>query len=45
VGAFRRLKEFLTRTSILKFPDMESDFLVCIDASNEGLRGVLMQDG
>ena len=35
----------LTTTSILKFPDMDADFLVCTDASKEGLGGVLMQDG
>jgi hypothetical protein len=27
-----------------KGPDMDTDFLVCIDASKEGLGGVLMQD-
>jgi hypothetical protein len=35
--AFRRLKELLTTTSILKVPDMDEDFLVCTDASKEGL--------
>jgi hypothetical protein len=45
VEAFRRLKELLTTTSILKVPDMDADFLVCTDASKEGLGGVLMQDG
>jgi hypothetical protein len=43
--AFRRLKEFLTTTSILKVPDTDADFLVCTDASKEGLGRVLMQDG
>jgi hypothetical protein len=43
--AFRRLKELLTTASILKVPDMDADFLVCTDASKEGLGGVLMQDG
>ena len=43
--AFRRLKELLTITQILKFPDMDEEFLVCIDTSKEGLGGVLMQDG
>jgi hypothetical protein len=42
--AFRRLKELLTTTPILKFPNMDVEFLVCIDASNKGLGGVLMQD-
>jgi len=43
--AFQRLKELLTTGSILKVPDMDADFLVCTDASKEGLGGVLMQDG
>jgi hypothetical protein len=45
VEAFRRLKELLMTTSILKVPDMDEDFLVCTDASKEGLGRVLMQDG
>jgi hypothetical protein len=40
--AFWRLKELLRSTSILKVPNMDTDFLVCIDASKEGLDGVLM---
>jgi hypothetical protein len=43
--AFRRLKELLITTLIPKVPDMDADFLVCTDASKEGLGGVLMQDG
>jgi hypothetical protein len=43
--AFWRLKELLTIVSILKVHDMDMDFLVCIDASKEGLGGVFMQDG
>ena len=42
--AFQRLKELLTTTPILRVPDMDADFLVCTDASKEGLGGVLMQD-
>jgi hypothetical protein len=42
--AFRRLKELLTTTPILKSPDMDEDFLVCNDASKEGLGIILMQD-
>ena len=42
--AFRRLKELLTTAPILKVPDMDADFSVCTDASQEGLGGVLMQD-
>jgi hypothetical protein len=45
VEEFRRLKELLTSTLILKVPDMDANFLVCIDAYKEGLGGVLMQDG
>jgi hypothetical protein len=43
--AFRKLKELLTTTPILKVPDMDVDLLVCTDASKEGLGEVLMQDG
>jgi hypothetical protein len=42
--AFRRLKELLTMTLILKVPDMYVGFLVRTDASKEGLGGVLMKD-
>jgi hypothetical protein len=35
----------LTKTLILKVYDMDMNFLVCIDASKEGLGGVLMQYG
>ena len=42
--SFQRLKELLTKTPILKVPDMDADFLVCIDKSKEVLGRVLMQD-
>jgi hypothetical protein len=42
---FRRLKELLITTLILKVSDMDTDFLVYTDASQEGLGGVLMQEG
>jgi hypothetical protein len=42
VEAFRRLKELLKTTPILKVPDMDVNFLVCTDASKEGLGRVLM---
>jgi hypothetical protein len=45
VEAFWRLNELWTIAPILKVPDMDVDFLVCTDASKEGLGGVLMQDG
>jgi len=40
-----QLKELLTTAPILKAPDMDANFLVCTDASKEGLGGVLKQDG
>jgi hypothetical protein len=43
--SFRRLKELLTTAPILKVPDMDAEFLVCTDASKEGLGRILMQDG
>jgi hypothetical protein len=43
VEEFRRLKELLTTTLILKVSDMDTNFLVCTDASKEGLGRVLMQ--
>ena len=42
--AFWRLKELLTTAPILKVPVMDTDFLVCTDASKEGFGEVLMQD-
>ena len=45
IEAFRRLKELLKTTMILKVPNMDTYFLVCTNASKEGLGGVLMQDG
>jgi hypothetical protein len=44
VEEFWRLKELLTSASILNFPNMDENFLVCTDASKEGLGRVLMQD-
>jgi hypothetical protein len=35
----------LKTTPILKVLDMDTKFLVCTDASKEGLGGILMQDG
>jgi hypothetical protein len=42
--AFWRLKDLLTKTPILKVPNIDVDFLVCTNASKEGLGGALMQD-
>jgi hypothetical protein len=35
----------LTTTPILKVADPDKDFIVCVDASKEGLGGVLTQEG
>jgi hypothetical protein len=42
---FQTLKHLLTHAPVLKIADPEADFLVCIDACKEGIRGVLMQKG
>ena len=42
--AFKELKHRLTTAPILRVPNMDKDFLVCTDASEEGLGAVLMQD-
>jgi hypothetical protein len=39
---FQTLKHLLTHAPMLKINDLETDFLVCIDAYKEGLGGVLM---
>jgi hypothetical protein len=39
------MNELLTSTSILKVADPDKDFTVCVDASKEGLGGVLTQEG
>jgi hypothetical protein len=43
--AFRRLKDLLMTTPIPMVRNIDEDFLVCTDASKEGLGRVLMQDG
>jgi hypothetical protein len=42
---FHNIIELLTSTPISKVPDMDKELLVCIDASKEGLGGVLIQEG
>jgi len=42
---FSKLKELLTTAPILKIADPYKDFVVCTNASNEGLGGVLIQEG
>lgn len=43
--AFETLKERLIRASVLTIPDPHGDFFIRIDASIEGLGGVLSQNG
>ena len=38
------MKNILTSAPILKIADPKKDFVVCTDACNQGLGGVLMQD-
>jgi hypothetical protein len=42
---FDKLKGLLTTTPILRVEDHDKDFIVCMDASKKGFRGVLTQDG
>jgi hypothetical protein len=43
--SFQELKKRLTTTPMLTMPDMEKPFSIYYDASGQGLRFVLMQDG
>ena len=43
--AFQELKRALTSAPILVVPDPTADFVVCTDASLDGIGVVLMQDG
>jgi hypothetical protein len=42
---FNKMKELLTSTLVLKVAYPDKDFIVCVDASKEGLGGVLTQEG
>ena len=42
--SFQQLKNLPTSAPILKIADPEKDFVVCTNACNRGLGGVLMQD-
>jgi hypothetical protein len=44
-ASFQKLKKRLTTAPILVMPDMEKPFSIYCDASGQGLRCVLMQDG
>ena len=43
--SFQHLKQLLTSAPILRIVDPNEDFIVCTDACNEGLSGVLSQNG
>jgi hypothetical protein len=42
---FNKLKELLMTAPILKVAYLDKDFTICVDASKEGLGGVLTQEG
>lgn len=42
---FNKLKDLLTTAPILKVADPDKDFIICVDASKEGIGGVLTQEG
>jgi hypothetical protein len=42
---FQQFKNLLTSAPILRIVDPNEDFIVCIDACKEGLRGFLSQNG
>jgi hypothetical protein len=39
--SFNKMKELLTLALILKVADPDKDFTICVDASKEGLGGVV----
>ena len=39
---FQNIKHLLMTAPILQIADLDGDFVVCMDASKEGIRGVLM---
>ena len=43
--SFKKLKTLLTTAPILRIADPNKDFVVCTYACNDGLAGVLTQDG
>ena len=43
--SFKKLKALLTTAPILRIVDPNKDFVVCTDACNDGLGGVLTQEG
>jgi len=45
VTSFEKLKHLLTNAPVLKIADPDKVFLVCINACNRGIGGVLMKEG
>ena len=43
--SFKKLKTLLTSAPILRIADPNKEFVVCTDAYNDGLGGVLIQEG
>eukprot|EP00253_Pinus_taeda_P019316 PITA_19316 len=43
--SFEKLKQLLTSALVLSIADPNKDYVVCTDASGEGVEGVLMQEG
>ena len=43
--SFEQLKHLLTTAPVLCVADLEKEYVVCTDASKEGVGGVLMQEG
>ena len=43
--SFKKLKKLLTSAPILRIADPNKEFAVCTDACNDGLGGVLTQEG
>ena len=43
--SFKMLKTLITSAPILRIVDLNKDFIVCTDACNDGLGGVLTQEG
>ena len=43
--SFNKIKQLLTSMPILKVANPNKDFTVCVDASKEGLCGLLTQEG
>ena len=43
--SFKKLKTLLTTAPILRVADPNKDFIVCTEACNDGLGGVLTQEG